>query len=1387
MPRERRTPRFLTIPNAAKELGVSRQRIHVLLKRGQLRSLDVPGVGSVIPEQELRRLKNNRSRKTGKPNRTNRPSPPSIAGGGIGREQGTKQVPPPVVPFPELLPLHDPNFSWEQFEGFCEDFISLLPGVRQVHRLGRRGSRQKGVDIIAELESGERWAFQCRQWGKLGPHHVRRTIRETTYSADRYVLLLSRIATSSVREEVEKYNWSTWDVGDISRKVRELPLDSAGRLLETRLGPYWRRAFLGTAGLTPFAVAEDFFRPLLDSKNLFNHAWTLVGRSTLIDNLHELVKSEQQTVALVIGRGGIGKSKLLHQFSREFDPHHSDFDLRFAVEGVPITPESVDHLSSRPLVLVVDDAHRREDLPTVLAFARRASRPVKLILVSRPQGVDLIRTLLTQSGFDPRETLELPELIELGREEMEQLARQALGADYAHLAERLAAVTWDSPLVTVVAGRLLAEKAVDPSFLEREEDFRRVVFSRFRDVLLGQVSDIIGPDLCRRLLDLIAVLSPIRPADAQFQEKAAEFLKTDKAIVLRALGELEQSGVLLRRGYTLRITPDVLSDHLLHDACLNHQGRRTGYAEMVFEAFASIWPGQILRNLAELDWRVYRTRGEEIDLLDEIWSVLESSFRASPHSGRCHIVDLLDEVAFFLPKRTLPLIEYAIRNPADAPEDQRLARLYRYSHGDVVDRLPKLLDHIAHNLDYLPRCCDLLWEIGRDDARSLNPNPGHAMRILADLAGYKLGKPLSMNVAVANAVARWFESSDAHEHVHSPLDVLDPMLEKTGMSSYSKGHTFVLRPFQVSPQNTRSTRKRALALVMTSARSGNLKVVIRALRSLEEALREPLSLAGLVITDEDRAAWLPDQLEVLDLVAEIVTQHVHPLVQLQIPKILGWHATHNPSEAVRQKARSILVSIHESYELRLTRVLVDGFGLDWLLEEDGDEDSNKHYQRREERANKQRQAVAKAFLKKHPRPEDGFNDLNEQLGVIHEAGVESNPSRFLYELSKTDPQYAATLCETIIQTPNCALALHLAQLLFGIRESDAQRATELCKNAVESDEVTVSRSVAHAYRAANWLARPEPADSEILGKLLSHSDLGVKRAAIGSLSILGRSNPRQAVSLATTVDIGAEPVLAKELCSAFDAKYGIPMTEVRDEELVRLLAKLEATEEIDDYQISEFLATASDRVPVSVVELLLRRIDHAETAADRAYTPLPHLHFHHSFHGLGESGQYESILRMIRDRALKKGWRTSVWVPNLFKVASLDFAPKSLSVLDEWINSGDPERVEAASLLLTDAPSDFIFTNSAFVSTLLERAYAAGEECYRSVGSNLYQIAVSGVRSGTPGQPMPQDVELRDKSRTIATTLPVASPVRRFYDELAKHADASIKDDLARDEELFAE
>jgi hypothetical protein len=410
-------------------------------------------------------------------------------------------------------------------------------------------------------------------------------------------------------------------------------------------------------------------------------------------------------------------------------------------------------------------------------------------------------------GFDHREVENIHEIKELSRDELEELGKEVLGKNHQQFLEPLIKVAKDSPLVLVIGGRLIAEDKIDPAMLERHSEFQWAVFNRFQDVLIGKVSDKLGEELCRDLFSLVSALSPIKPQTEAFEECASEFLNIKRSELINAISTLESASILLRRGYSRRITPDVLSGHILYNACITSHGEPTGYVQKVFDAFGNIFPENVLFNLSELDWRITR-EGKSIDLLGEAWRRIENEFKMASHFQRSQILEHLERVAYFQPARTLRLVEYAIQNPSKVSDNRE------WAHKDVLNALPPLLKGISINLDYLPRCCDLLWRLGRDREIPTVSLHEHAISVLFGLAGYDIYKSPHVNSAVLDAIERWLKEPDVHERIHSPLDVLDPLLVKEGDSTRLQGHGVVSTPFSVPFEKTKPIREKAHRMSM---------------------------------------------------------------------------------------------------------------------------------------------------------------------------------------------------------------------------------------------------------------------------------------------------------------------------------------------------------------------------------------------------------------------------------------------------------------------------------------------------------------------------------------------------------------------------------------------
>ena len=1285
-----------------------------------------------------------------------------------------------------LLPLA--SLAWDAFESFSLDFIARFLKPKNIYHYGTQGDDQEGVDIVADLQNGEKWAFQCKQWQKFNKSDAIKVIQQAQgFEANRLILLLSRVASVEVRKVIaDDPRWEVWDVRDISQKVQEIEIESARRLVKGHFHPEWQNAFLKISKLTPFISYEDFFHNWLDENRLFKHTWKLEGRDEELKSLHGFVSLQDKQVTILSGRGGIGKTKLLYEFAKTFE--HSNFLLWFVEEGQSVTPENVDNLSLHPCIIVLDDAHKLErerDLQTLLAIIRERARnnqpEIKLLLSSRPYALDRLKLTLRQGGISSSQVEIIKELKDLKMSESKALSLQALGNDYAHFAELLAKVTKDCSLVTVVGGRLLATKGIPLYLLERDEDFQYEVLNQFESDLVKSISNNIEPKISKKILELIAAISPIHLMEEQFQEAASEFLNIDKSELLSYIGTLENGGILLRRGDGLRITPDVLSDHILHKACLTDQGEPTGYAVKIFNSFRGIYPSQILRNLAELDWRVSLSKQQETNLLSTILQDLREEFKKAPTNlDRCKMLDLLKEIAYYQPKYSLNIVEFIIRNPLVTEK----RGTYEFTHSHVIKELPEIIERIGNNLEYVPQCCELLWQIGRNDQSKTYNNPPESIRSLVDFAKYEIDKPYDFNWQVLKTVEKWLQESDIHDHIYSPLDILDPLLDKEIEHRLYDGISLKISTFSVIREETQEIRQNVLEVIQNLLNSNDLKVVLRALKSLSKALQELANRSSEPL-EEVNQLWESEQLEILEMINSlVVSDNIEPFVCLHSIEYLDWYSRHSSSEAVKLKARDIIDSVPKTEDLKLTGVLSSNYLWDWQ-EGEIDYDWNRKAQIDTD--------IAKTFLERYPSPQNGIQALNERMQIISANGGKIS-TLFLDVLPRLNPNYSIEICEQLLKLEDCSLSLQIASILYQAKDSDIQRAIKVAKNAINSGRSSFCTSFAKNYWAWDKDFTQENLTS-ITQKLLTHSDFEVRKLAIGSLTMLIQSQPKSTLSLALNIEISEHEELAEEL---FGAICRFPLDDLTDDELKTLLDKLELTRTLDRFPISKFLVHACKRIPYLAFQLILKRIKLSVDKDQTIYEPIPNKYYENYLHYLSESERYDDILREIRNLWFEQysiSYNSSVHndilssikleplYKKLYREASFNFigdskrdiSPVSLIVVSEWVNSKDSEKIEAASELISLFPSGFIFGHLEFVKNLLEQAYEAKDQCYESVTRNLFVIAHTKTRMGISGQPFPEDIQLRDQASEIAKQFFKGSPIYKFYNSLAEYAESEIK------------
>lgn len=1298
-----------------------------------------------------------------------------------GKTSKPQKIKPPVISSPALLPFED--LGWEQFEAFCCELISLLPSFENCRRHGVQGDKQQGIDLVATHIDGKVWAFQCRKVKEFTENQARATVQEATFSAENFVLLLRRAATTTLRNYFDTVpNWELWDAQDICQKVRKLPLEKSKGLIGTHFGGEWRRAFLTPGFTTSLVTAETFFQQLLNQTHLFHHNWAIVGREKTLEQFKNALASNQVRIIVFPGRGGLGKTRILRAIEQEDQITEPTRDWRFAILQPALNAESLEDLLGLNLVLVIDDAHSREDIGIALEFIRRQAPTAKLILSTRPQALQRLNGLLSRTEFDRSEITYIDELTEFVRSDMRSLVHEVFGDTATQYEEGVVSAAGGNPLVALVGAQLVARGEIAPGLLERHADFRFSVLNRFEDATLKDVYERIPKERCHQILQVIAALTPVRLDYPELARIASSFLGINENDWHSALGILEEAGILIRRGKLLRIVPDPLSDHILHSACLTPQGQPTGFANRIFETFSEVSAESLLRNLSELDWRIEAERNQSSSLLNHVWDSIENEFRSVPNSGRIYIFSILAKIAYFQPHRVFALIEYAIQNPTTTPEKE-INHYYQPTQQGVLEKIPPMLRDIAYNIEFLPRCCELLWQFGQDDSRPTNSFPDHPFRILTELAGYQHQRPVRYAEMVQDFVARILNEADVHEHKHSPLDLVDPVFAKEGHNTHSEGHSFVMRPYFVNAENTRPLRNKALELVAKVAALGIPRLQIRALQSYGHALRSPTPILGMEITDKMREDFVIDELAALERIIELAQDpSISPIVILHIEETLNWHAAYAHSEEVRQKSLAIIKGFSDTPEKRITATIAFPQRDDplWQIEPDETWD---------ERCRIKHHKAALEFLEQYPNPNVGLAALERAVTHLTECGVDPQPGFLLGAITREQPKYAAIFAAQIISRGSELLKGCLASIVIPLRNAHQKNAISLAKTALETNEKTLGLSVARIYSWNHVTGGYLSEDRAIVHDLLNHADLDVRREALEALRAFLSAHPEEGTALAFNLEIGSDSQFGRKFVELFNKSYGVLHDTLTDSDLEAALNKLLEVNSIDDYRIKKFIAIVAERIPFATARFLLSRVEHSETS-ESEYQPLPVLKFDTRLVGIGQSVHTKAILREVRDRTLtleRKDTARYWHMPMLFREASLNFNDAGVSVLEEWVDTEDILKLEVVGDLLRDAPNNFVFTHLEFTRKLLEVAHKLGHEVEQHISTNLYISATTGSKSTTAGEPFPEDIYARDQAKAVLENFDFLSPARKFYESLVKSAEHAIQDTLDRDAEMFVD
>jgi len=1279
---------------------------------------------------------------------------------------------------PALLPnLPLELLNQDEFEEFTVALLQELHPFADLYRNGKSGHKQYGIDVFINHSDGQpRGGVQCKRVAQFGPAHVRKAV-EAFDGSTRVVqpqIFLSRSASPASRREVENHpGWTIFDRDDLSRMLRQLPIDSQLRIVR-EFFPALRPAFLGIAEPTPWLTAEDFRAPLDRTDGFFGQGWELVGRSEELATLIEFARSDGQPVHVVEAPAGAGKTRLLLGLADALEEDVA-VGVRFLDPGTDVAPADFELLPETPkLVLVIEDAHGRTDLSGLVRGTLKQRPHARILLVARAHSVSGLKAQLRLVDV----TLDCENVSDLGHlsfSEARELAMQVVSSQHRHelILDALAHLGTDSVFFVVVAGQLLNKGRITTRTLEGSPELRAKILDAFREAMIG--ADGPAGELRTELVAAVATMQPFRSDQQNFQNSIEQLIERKYRLLTPVLAQLEEAGVLIRKGATYRVFPDLLGDIVLSNALVNQAtGHVTSYSRELIDALEDDVLEHALVNVSRVDAQIQQAAYAGGSIMDALWAPLRESFPSADIARRLKLTAILKKVAYHQPKRALEAVEWILANPFIGPVQQSvfegLLDAPRSTNHAVRNAMVSVLERVARSADQLPRAMTILRELVQEPVPPAGRHGDPATTALRDLMDFSA--PIEYLTLVEATVFDWAAEPNLSDSEHIlVMQILEPALVTEFKTNRSEGLTLRMGSRLVSAAAVHQLRRPVIDLALSELQSGVPKRSAKASELLEAAFRYPSGLLGQEITDAETEQWNPDHSETLASLRSILHDNPTLPVVAAARKALGGLATYRTgdfSDEVRVVWNELPTDLESNVSLAL-RGGSPGIEPDDLEEILKERTAWQISIADELVANTSSAAILEM--------------VSDAIATHQELALTDDPKNFLSAVFDRDTRMASLLVERVLLDPVGSLAAVVGMALQVEFDRDPGQIGELVEKVLAVNSLPLRRTLAQALAwsmRGKLTATPE-ALNWIESFLVDEDDVVVQHALI-AIWVVAEFDVPAVSRLVDVVDFARSKVIASNVASEFGQRGRLQWGLASKATRTSIMDGLIALPDIEDYALGQLVSAIAAENHESAIGLMMRRIEAEESAPPGIrYRALP---FHLVPHLLAPD-------ELSRDRALVGIWNWMCDEPNswhrirggtgLFWLVGSSTDPGVLALLEARA-SGTSCDFTILSSVLENLPRTFVLENSDFVIRMFDAAAVVGEEAIKRVRSGFYGSLVLGGRSRSIGIADPEDVAARD--RFIALAAISSGPAGEFFIDMSRDLEREIERNAEEDASL---
>ncbi len=1060
------------------------------------------------------------------------------------------------------------------------------------------------------------------------------------------------------------------------------------------------KSFKVSALLTHSEFSES---AVITAKKLGGYWEVLVGRDGLLAQIKSLL-AESPDVIVLHGSGGIGKTRFLLDLPKIIPSETSLRYVRIRAESIENDLASLDGNSRH--VIVVDDAHRfglLHQLGDILVTSKLASK-VTLVLVTRSVFKDSVTEKLGYLAGDQVSEIEVKPLENIDIDQLLQTPPyEIIHDDTRHILVRIAK---GDPLIAGVAARLV-QRGESVINLNHEQ-----VLTRYLNEIIHQLAEAGYDDHYINYLEILAGLGTIDLNNQELREKVQKVVNISQSDEDRVISRLVSAGIVERYWKTIKITSEVLADHIL----LHHffQTKQADYQKKIIEPFFELKPKEILTILAEAEVKGETQPGLLLDhKLDELHKIINQE----GNIARLSVLKWLQNLAYLRSEDVLSLVADIVDEPEEVPEfyQDSLMGNWEIKHEWVLSKAVEILhytyigspsDSIVY-LHKLARYRPLATEYAQVREK--------ASKALIEIAEIKLNKPYDVQLTLLKNIELWLKE-DFTNNLDLSLSLIKPMFNMVVDSTKqdpTKYMQIVMQSGCLQPsESLRKIREQALGILYQAySQASNLPDRLKIIKSLKLAILLPLSTDAREVPAETWNWLKPDclntaqfflnevinnaELPILDAIAEWLRYRLSQANEVHQDFRFLRCTSHDRETLYAQQFSGYQLDEFEQLKLQLKnhnlyqlyRVLFRNRL--WDDSEDDYLDVKAFEERHQQATEHYLQRFSPTTIEK------AIRELEMMLYQCTIAG-ESSTSWFenlFYKVGEKHPELAQQMVEKAL-SENLTIKQQLSRVIGGLYRSNLEVAWSYIKSWVDSDDLVLWLAVAGSYYFLDWSLFQDK-EWEVLYCLITKQSSQVDLKILELISTFALYNPLRSVEFLKIIAArGDENVLlrvAQVLSWSFkDSQNEWGKKFITSEDFLNIVQNFERLSYLE-YTAEECLAILGKIDPMKVIDFIERRIIiKAKQHEISEYYEAIHLPYSLVAKSIQSSAEYSNVLRRVRDWML----RDDIWNYNTSKVLKEiagSLSEPLYSVLMEWVKSGEFQKLYAVAKFLRTFNSGQLF------------------------------------------------------------------------------------------------